>query len=255
MSRERTDIIEVGHLEQLREHRGVVFGVALVCGAVGLMPVPLVPDMIIAGMRHWLLLHLARRRGVKVTAGGVRRVMERLRVSPDRLAQVTAALAGLRSMRKLARTMLLFLRFEDVVQTFLLGTYFDHYLLRYHEGDELTSAQAARVHEAAARALTVARMDVLGALFRKVVGSMVAAGLYIPRVMWDLSSAALRGEEESVEVEHEDDRGLMTRAVELLERELHDTSRVTVEAICEGFDHAWLTVDADDDNTQTMEVS
>ncbi len=248
------EVIEVGHIEQLREHRGVVFGVSLVCGTVGLMPVPLVPDMIIAGMRHWLLLHLARRRGVNVTPQGARRVMERLQVSPDRLAQVTAALAGLRSMRKLARATLLFLRFEDVVQTFLLGTYFDYYLLRYHEGGELTPAQAARVHEAAARALTVARLDVLGALFRKVVGSMVAAGLYIPRVLWDLSSAALRGEEESVELEQEDDRGLMTRAVELLEHELRDTSRVTVEAICEGFDHAWLT-SGTDEQPEPMEQS
>lgn len=231
---------EVEHLEQLKHNRGVVLGVSLVCGAVGLVPVPLIPDMIIAGLRHWLLLHLARRREVTVSTHGARVVMERLRISPDRLASITATLAGLRSMRKLARAMLLFLRFEDVVQTFLLGTYFDYYLLRYHDGEELSLRQAAQVHEVAGHALTTARMDVLVALFRKVVGNMASAGLYVPRAMWDLAAAVLRGEEESVEIEHDEDpRGVLARAVGLLERELEDTGKVTMDAICEGFDHAW----------------
>lgn len=237
---EEGTVIEAGHLQQMKQHRSVVLGVSLVCGAVGLIPVPLIPDMIIAGLRHWLLLYLARRREVAVSSHGARIVMERLRVSPDRLASITATLAGLRSMRKLARAVLLFLRFEDVVQTFLLGTYFDYYLLRYHEGDELTPKQAARVHEAADRALATAHMDVLMALFRKVVGDMIAAGLYIPKVMWDLAAAVLRGEQESVQIESvEDSRGLLARAAGLLERELSATGRVTMEAICEGFDHTW----------------
>ena len=231
---------EADTLEQLKQNRGVVLGVSLVCGAVGLIPLPLIPDLVISGLRHWLLLHLARRHDVAISAHGARVVMERLRVSPDRLARVLATLAGLRSLRKLARAMLLFLRFEDVVHTFLLGTYFDYYLLRYHEDDELSPAQAARVHEAADRALTMAHLDVLAALFRKVVAKMISAGLYIPRIMWDLAAAVLRGEEEAAQIEHiEDSRGLLARAVDLLEHELEDTRRVTVEAICEGFDHAW----------------
>ena len=130
--------------------------------------------------------------------------------------------------------------FEDVVQTFLLGTYFDYYLLRYHEDDELSPSQAARVHEAADRALAMAHVDVLAALFRKVAANMISAGLYIPRIMWDLAAAALRGEDEAAQIEYiEDSRGLLARAVDLLEQELADTRRVTVEAICEGFDHAW----------------
>lgn len=239
--------ITAGTLEQMKQNRGVVLGVSLACGAVGLIPVPLLPDLVIAGLRHWLLLHLARRRQVTVTAHGARVVMERLRVSPDRLATITAAIAGLRSLRKLARAMLLFLRFEDVVQTFLLGTYFDYYLLRYHVGDELNPQQAARVHEAAGRALVTARVDVLVALFRRVVGKMVSAGLYIPKVMWDLSAAVLRGEEEVVEIEQmEDSRGLLQRAASLLEQELADTGRITMETICEGFDHAWKNAAAAD---------
>lgn len=231
---------EDGYLDQLKQNRGVVLGVSLVCGAVGLIPVPLIPDLIIAGLRHWLLLYLARRREVKVSAHGARVVMERLRVTPDRLARIAATLAGMRSLRKLARAVLLFLRFEDVVQTFLLGTYFDYYLLRYHEDDELSPSQAARVHEAADRALAMAHVDVLAALFRKVAANMISAGLYIPRIMWDLAAAALRGEDEAAQIEYiEDSRGLLARAVDLLEQELADTRRVTVEAICEGFDHAW----------------
>ena len=234
---------EPSHVEQLKQNRPLLVGVSLLSGAIGLIPLPLLPDLVIGSLRSWLLTHLAQKRQVTLTVQEARMVMAHLRVSPDRLASVAAALVGLRTVRRLARSLLLLLRFEDVVQTFLLGTYFDYYLVRYHQGEELSPEQAALVHQTADEALETAHMDVLSALFRKVVANLFSAGMYIPRTLWDLAASVIRGDEDVIEIEQDEDgQGFLRKAVGLLEQEMSSTGQITMEAICEGFDHAWIHV-------------
>ena len=228
-------------LDQLRQNRQLVLGTSLACGVVGLVPLPVVPDLFIATLRGWLLTHLARRNGVELPPSEARAVVlpGGLAVT-DRATAAAASLLGLRSLRRMARVVLLLLRFEDVARTFLLGTYFDYYLRQHHQGQTLGPMQAAAVHEAANEALDSAHIDVLSALLSRIVGDLVAAGLAMPRALWSLVTAASQGQEQAVEPESvEDPEGLVARAVGLLEREMAATRRATVEAICEGFDRAW----------------
>jgi len=224
--------------DDLKQNRRLVVVVAVASGIIGLLPIPLLPDLTISALRSALFKGLARRRRIKLSFSAARIAVDGKRgASMRRLAATTAAIAGLRSWRLLTRSLLLFFRFEDMSKTFLRGFYFDYYLLRFHQGEGVNKQQARMIHDASAEACSSAHLEVITALFRRALSDMARAGIYIPRRLLSMAVSLIRGGEE--EVEQIQEIGLLSQAARLVEAELDAAGRVTIEALCRGFDQAW----------------
>ncbi len=236
--------------DALRQNRRLVILFAIASGAIGLMPLPLLPEVLLGALRSVMLRRLARRRGVRLTHPGARVITggRGTREAARRLAALSAALLGARALGRLRRTLLALFRFEEMGHTFLLGTYFDHYLLTLHQGDVITTAQAARLRAAALQAHSGALLDVLVVLFRRALADLFRLWTYIPRRMITLTVRLLRSGEQELETTEEEEQqlGILSRAVALVEQELDATGRAVVEAICLGFDEAWAVVTAEE---------
>jgi len=231
-------------LEQLGRNRRLVVGLSLASGVAGLVPLPLTGGVGIGLVRAFLVGRLARRRALElprgltlVLAGGFRQP------SLSRLAAIGAVVVGTRlAWRRLSRTLVTLLRFDEVGRTFLLGTYFEYYLLAHRrQQGPMTADEAGRLAEAIRRASASAWGHLVTALFRKTVSDVVRAGTFVPRTLWSLARSAMEnGEGDSVEQVVEDDvHGFFGRVTQMLEHELSATGKVTLEALCAAFDAAW----------------
>lgn len=225
-------------LEQLKDNRRLLLGGSLVCGAVGLVPLPILPDLAIDGLRRALLVRLAARRGVKLGYGTARHLQGESG-GFARLGASSAAAVGVRSLTRVTRTLLLLLRFEEMARTYMLGTYFDYYLLRYHRGEAISTEQAELVGRAAGEAYSGAHLDVLVALFRRAAGEIWRVGSALPGQLWGMAAALLSGDDEELAEEKEQSDGVFGRLLGLLEQQLEQTGRATVLALLSGYDDAW----------------
>jgi hypothetical protein len=227
--------------EQLGENRQLVLGVALASGAVGLVPLPVLPDLAISSLRAVLVKQLAQRRQVDLSLANALAAVEGEGAALGRLAATTATVAGRRSWRSLARALLVLLRFEDMGRSFLLGTYFDYYLLRYHRGEALSRQQSLLFYDVSRAALSGAHVDVISALFRRTVSDMLRAGVYLPRTLLEMAVTAVRGGQEAVEqVQQTTASGVVGAVTGLLEREIQALGQDTLAAIYRGFDEGWI---------------
>jgi len=230
----------------LAETRRLTVGLSLASGAVGLVPLPVIGDVGIGLVRSFLLRQLAARRGLElprpdalaITGGAVGS-------SPSRIAALGALAVGLRmAWRRLTRTVLVLLRFDDVARTFLLGTYFDYYLLAYR-GDRaetpLSPGEIEQVRRTINEACGAARQHLVSAMFRKSVSDIVRAGTYVPRTLWKMAATAMEGRDDDRvdEVLDEEIDSFLRRVTHRVEQELSATGKVTLDALCAAFDAAW----------------
>lgn len=231
--------------EALAENRRLVVGVALAAGAVGLAPLPLVGDLAIGLLRTSLVLRLARRRELELTREAAGVVAGWLHASSaPRLAAVTAVVAGLRlASGRFGRTLLVLFRFDDVGRTFLLGTYFDYYCLRYRPRGEvsISLARAEVIRRVIQLACATARPHLVSALFRKTVSDLVRAGTFVPRTVWNMALSVIEDRDSPAleRVVEQDAGGFFAAVTRLVERELDATGEVTLGALCTAFDEAW----------------
>ena len=228
--------------EHLRESRRLTVGVSITCGAVGLVPVPLLPDLANTALRSALLHRLARRRGVALAYEAARVVCDEESGSMAR--RFASSMLSLRNPLMLSLRMVM--RFEEVARTFLLGTYVDYYLLTRHEGETITAAQATLLREAVKQAASGAHLDVLSALFQRAVSDAVRLGLVVPRHLWGLCMTLLHKGEEALEKEEEvSGQRFLSSVASMVDRELELTKRETLDAVLDGFDGAWEAVAGD----------
>ena len=225
--------------EQLRQSRRLAVGVSITCGAVGLLPVPLLPDLAITALRSALLHRLVQRREVELAYEAARVVSGEERGSMAK--RFAASMLSLRS--PLLLSLRVVMRFEEVARSFLLATYADYYLLTIHQGATVTAAQAALLRDAVQQASSRAHMDVLSALFQRAVSDAVRLGLVVPRRIWGLCMTLLNKGEEALEEEEElSGQRFLSSVAGMVDRELELTMRETLDAVLDGFDYAWEAV-------------
>jgi hypothetical protein len=245
--------------EALRENRRFIVAVSVVSGIVGLLPIPLVGDLGIDWVRSFLVRRLARRRQLALSGRAALVLGGSAAVSPSRLALSTALVLGLRlAWRRLTRVLFFLLRFDDMARTFLLGTLFDYYCHRFHEGEEITDPQAEGIHLALQRAASGARQQVISALFRRALGDLWRTGAYLPKTLVSLGVAALRDDasDSAERVVEEDLEGFFSKITALLEGELSAAGQITLEAIYHSFDEVWCDrSDASEDPEQAPQRS
>jgi hypothetical protein len=237
----------------LQENRRLIIALSVLTGALGLIPVPLVGDLGIDLVRAALLRRLARRRKLELSRHAALIICGVQQVSVGRLAVSTALLVAMRyAWRRLTRTLLVLLRFDDMGRTFLLATIFDYYCLRHHwgggavrtlphGGEEISLERAEAVRRALVATSSGVRDRVFSALFQRVFSDVVRAGTFVPRTLWTMAASALRDERAEVaeRVVEEDLEGFFARITRAVERELSAAGQDVLASLCGGFDAAW----------------
>jgi hypothetical protein len=216
-----------GHLDS---NRRLIIGRALLSGAAGLVPVPYLDDIVAGAVRSALLRQVAERRAVDADRNALAELS-----TPHGSRILSAATLGAaalggarRAWRHVATSILLVRRVDEAVQTFQIGTLFDHYCARHHVGLGLDGERARQLRKSMDQAIRVARNDAVDRTFKKTLrassGVLVAAAKrLLPR---------LRKQDDASDAQLE-------VAVEKVEAELQGPSSAYVAALVGAFDVAW----------------
>ncbi len=207
---------------------GVLAG-ALLAGTVALLPVPLLDDLAVAGVRRRLVSSLARARGVDLE----RPALEALAAAPapGRAGGLvgSAVRLGVRATRsRLLPAFLLARAAEAAVATFRLGVAFDAYAERHHVGGRLGVADAARLHAA-----IHAEPATIGPLYR-AFSAALRGGVRIAGGAPGRLARALGRKDEIVDFAP----GLVESAQQTLESELGRTLAAEARTIEDGLERA-----------------
>jgi uncharacterized protein (DUF697 family) len=205
--------------EHLAANRRLIVGRALIAGAVGLVPVPYVDELLAEAVRGDLIRRLATLRGLTVDNNAVAAL-----TSPAPNRALTAAGWGAiavggtrRVFRRLAASLLVVRRVDEAMHTFQVGTLFDHYGARHHTGGGLDGLRAASLRVAMDESIRTARNGTLERTFRRALQISTGAAQRLMRA------------------------GGLERAAQLLERDLSVGDAGYVEALVAAFDAQWKT--------------
>jgi len=238
---------------ELRQNRPLIVAASLGSGALGLLPVPLVNDLSIGVLRALLVQRLASSRSLELSSHAALVVAGELSPSLARLATAAALSVGLRlAWRRLGRSLLLLLRFDDVGQTFLLGTFFDYYCLQHHPGGPIDPQRAAAIHRAIDAAATRARIQLVSAVISRAWSELTRAGSALPGGLWALCTALLVGQrheppplaevaEVAAGAEAAAAESFLARVTTAVERELSSADDRVLDTLCQAFDQAWAS--------------
>ena len=174
-------------VHHLDVNRPLILQRALVAGAAGMVPVPYLDDLLAGAVRASLIRRLAEIRNVDLDANAVDAL-----ATPrgSRLLQAatvgSVALHGTRRIfRSVTASLLLVRRVDEAMQTFAVGTLFDHYCASHHVGFGLDGQRAAELRSAIDRAVADTHGDALARAFRSSLSLgwrlPGAAALALPR--------------------------------------------------------------------------
>jgi uncharacterized protein (DUF697 family) len=202
-----------GATEHLRPHRRLILGRALLSGAAGLVPVPYLDDLLAGQVRAGLVRRLAELRRVDVDGNAVAELATPTGSRVLHAAGLGAVLLGgaQKVWRRVAASLLVVRRADEAMQTFQIGTLFDHYCTRHHVGLGVDGNKAKTLRDAMDQAIRHARGQALEDAFqRTLAGSRKLAGRLARRAL-----------------------------VEKVETELDGPAQLYVAALVGAFDVAW----------------
>lgn len=183
-----SDAVERDPLEHLMPHRRLILERSVLAGAVGLVPVPLLDDLLTGLVRGRMVRRLAEARKVDLTASAVLILAEERQVTMARNATLTAvSLLALRyAWRKVFVVLALSRRVEEMVHTYQIGTLFDHYCARHHVGAGVQGPDAARLRFAIDQAVASLHHDIAAEAFKKSGQTIARTATRVPVGLWDL---------------------------------------------------------------------
>lgn len=172
---------------RLTVNRGLILERALVVGAVGMIPVPALDDLLTSAVRKTLLRRLAAVRQVGLDEEAAEVLAEPLRAEVlDAAARVAVGWSFLRRrLRRLALALRVAERIGDSAGTFALATLFDHYCATHHVGLGLDAPRARLLR----RAIEASVVEARGSLARR---GLVSAGRNLQGLVLRLPAAVLR---------------------------------------------------------------
>ena len=182
--------------QHLDKHRRLVLGRALLAGAAGLVPVPYLDDLLAGQVRATLVRRIAELRHVDVDGNAVAELATPHASRVLGAASVGAVVLGgaRRLWRRVAASILVVRRVDEAVQTFQIGTLFDHYCARHHVGLGLDGDKARRLRLAMDEAVRHARGRALEDAFQRALGTMrKLAGRLSRRALIEKVEAQLAG--------------------------------------------------------------
>jgi hypothetical protein len=173
-------------IHHLDANRPLILGRALISGAASLVPVPYLDELLAALVRESLIRRLAEIRNVDIDPHAVQAV-----AAPHGSRLLTAATLGSaalgatrRAFRRIAASLLVVRRVDEAMQTFQVGTLFDHYCARHHVGLGLDAQRAAKLRKAMDVAIRDTHGDALQRAFRASLRLPGAFAVTLPKRLW-----------------------------------------------------------------------
>jgi hypothetical protein len=244
-----SDAAERHDLDHLKSHRRLILERSVLAGAVGLVPVPLLDDLLTGLVRGRLVRRLAEARQVDLSPSAVLILAEERQVTMARNATLTAvSLVALRyAWRKVFVVLALSRRVEEMVQTYQTGTLFDHYCARHHVGAAVQGPDAARLRFAIDQAVASVHHDLATRAFKKSSESIARTATRVPVGLRDLvrslwhrraeGGADAPAEQIVDEVEETFAReGLLRKAARVVDEEMGAAGAAYLGALVERFD-------------------
>jgi uncharacterized protein (DUF697 family) len=182
--------------KHLGSHRRLILGRALLSGAAGLVPVPYLDDLLAGQVRAGLVRRLADLRRVDVDGNAVAELATPTGSRVLHAAGIGAVLLGgaQKVWRRVAASILVVRRADEAMQTFQIGTLFDHYCARHHVGLGLDGAKAKTLRDAMDQAIRHARGQALEDAFQRTLnGSRRLAGKIVRRMLAEKVETELAG--------------------------------------------------------------
>lgn len=157
----------------LSANRSLILGRALLAGAAGLVPVPYLDDLLAGGVRSQLLRRLAELNHVDLDNNAVAALAT---PTPSHLLGAAglgaAALGGAKRVwRHVAASILVVRRADEAIETFQIGTLFDHYCARHHVGLGIDGTKGIRLRTTMEQAIRHARGQAVEDNFRRALES------------------------------------------------------------------------------------
>jgi hypothetical protein len=228
-------------VHHLDTNRPLILARSLIAGAAGLVPVPYLDDLLANLVRESLIRRLAEIRNVDVDPASVQ-----LLAAPQGSRLLTAATLGSaalgstrRVFRRVAASLLLVRRVDEAMQTFQVGTLFDHYCAKHHVGLGLDSTRAKTLRIAIDRAIRETHGEALQRAFRTSLKMPGTLALSLPRALWSRLRKKKQAPLDAEKFEGELERAESASFVERAARSLGGVGRGYGRALANSFDEAF----------------
>ncbi|MDB4971071.1 MAG: hypothetical protein JWN44_6760 [Myxococcales bacterium] len=159
--------------EHLATHRRTILFRSLLAGAAGLVPVPYLDDILAGQVRAGLVRRIADLRRVDVDRNAVAELSLPSGGRVLNAASMGAILIGgaKKVWRRVAASLLVVRRADEAMQTFQIGTLFDHYCARHHVGLGLDGTKARALRDAMDKAVRQARSQTMEDAFQRTLNT------------------------------------------------------------------------------------
>jgi uncharacterized protein (DUF697 family) len=227
--------MSVSHLDV---HRGLILSRSLVAGAAGMVPVPYLDDVLAGAVRAGLIRRLAELRQVDLDENAVAALATPRASRLLAAARVgTVALGARRLWRRVAASLIVVRRVDEAMQTFQVGTLFDHYCASHHVGFGLDGARAAELRGIMDGAIRSAHGEALERAFRGALRWPGTIALLLPRLVW--SRLRQKGPIDPERLDENLRRVESSNVVQRAVRTLGSVGQGYARTLAASFDRAW----------------
>ncbi len=241
-----------GQLDHLAQNRRLIVRRSMLASALGgLIPVPVMDDLVAGRVRAGLYIKLAATRGVDLPTNAAEVLAEDKGSSAMRNITLTAAtLLALRlAWRKFFALLAAGRGAEEMATIFQIATLFDHYCAKLHVGGPLTRAQAAELRQHIHASVSRTSKTKLVGAFReggRILGrSVVEAPAWVSRSLTRYAERWLRtsGHPEAAvgwpPEESEEERTWLDRAAHVVEQGLIGLGQDYLGDLIDDFESSW----------------
>lgn len=210
----------------------LVISRSLLAAAAGVVPVPVLDDLVASFVRARMLRQLAERRQVDLTRDALAILSDEPQASRLRHFAVTGV--TLIALRKAWRKLFVLLaagrRAEEVAHCFELGMLFDHYCARHHVGPALDAERAAKLRAA---------FDAVGQKVRREAAVAAARRALARGARPPEGDQALERREDFRLPVRPERENLFQKIARVLDEELAATGGPYLDALVVAFDATW----------------
>ena len=241
-----------GRLDHLAQNRRLIVRRSLLASALGgLIPVPVMDDLVAGRVRAGLYMKLAATRHVDLPAVAAEVLAEDKGSSAMRNITLTAAtlLALKLAWRKFFALLAAGRGAEEMATIFQIATLFDHYCAKVHVGGPLTRAQAAELRKSIHASVGRTSKTRLAGAFReggRMLGrSVVEAPAWVSRSLTRYAERWMRtsGHPEAAAnwppEESEEERTWLDRAAHVVEESLASLGQDYLADLVDDFEGEW----------------
>jgi hypothetical protein len=242
--------------DYLVQHRRMIVGRAIAASVVGVVPIPLLDDWLLAVVQRGAFRRIADAHHVELGADAVVNLVHGHEKPPEWSKMAGGSILYkivARRWRRMILALVAAQRAKAAVRWFTVGTLFDHYCSRLHVGVGLGAAEALALRETMDKAIDRTPGGISLAVFRRAGIAAARATLRAPLELADIASGGavrrLLKRRSEVEAAEEVDTALekqmtsessfLARATSAVELQLSAEGNPYLESLITTFDGLW----------------